>query len=197
LPAGTLAWRIHRASYAATSFNPTAHPSELSGGRFDSLDGSFAYLYLGDSPEAAVAETLCRELPFDGRARLVPRNRLTGLVLSQIQVVDDLPVVLLHGAHLTQVGQDLWLTKSEARDYVLTRRWAVAIRAWAPSAVGFAYRCRHDEDRSAWVLFSDGAADPGASLRAQPSVDVALESSAGHWLVEAVLHAHNAALDLQ
>lgn len=57
-------------------------------------------------------------------------------------------------------GQDLWLTKYEARHYVTTRRWAHAVRAADadPDIDGLTYRPRHNEDTS-----------PGSSPPAPPS----------------------------
>lgn len=64
---------MHSSRRAAHALNPTAQPDELAGGRFDSLDGSCAYLYLADSPEGAIAETICRDLPLQlNTARIVP-----------------------------------------------------------------------------------------------------------------------------
>nr|WP_271212057.1 RES domain-containing protein [Rhodococcus wratislaviensis]GLK38392.1 hypothetical protein GCM10017611_52590 [Rhodococcus wratislaviensis] len=66
----------HRAPHA---LNPTAQPDELAGGRFDSRDVSHAYLYLADSPDGAIAETICRDLPLDPSiARIVPASAVTG-----------------------------------------------------------------------------------------------------------------------
>ena len=39
LAAGTRVWRVHSSRRSALAPNPTAQPDELSGGRFDSLDG--------------------------------------------------------------------------------------------------------------------------------------------------------------
>ena len=109
LEAGTSLSRVH-GEHPADAFNPTPRPSIRSGGRFDSLDGSYAYTYLGRTPGAALAETLCRDLPLDGSAREVPRARTAGRRLSTVEVTRDLPVLVLHGAALTQVGATLELS---------------------------------------------------------------------------------------
>lgn len=195
LAAGQRCYRVHATRNAADTFNATPQPTALSGGRFDSLDGSYAHLYVADTAGGAIAETLCRDLPFDGSPREIPRPLLRGLRLSEVEVAADLDVVLLHGAALNQVGQDLWLTKSEARDYELTRQWAAAIRAWVPDCRGFEYRARHNEDLISWVLFKNSSVTKSAvSVPAVPGLGVDLDSGAGELLVGDVLQAYNATL---
>ncbi|MDI9919002.1 RES family NAD+ phosphorylase, partial [Rhodococcus sp. IEGM 1379] len=130
LAAGTRVWRVHSTRRSTLAPNPTAQPDELSGDRFDSLDGVFAYLYIADSPGGAIAETICRDLPLDPTvARIVPASAVTGRTLTALRVTRTLTVAALHGPRLSAVGQDLWLTKCEARHYVTTRRWVAAIYA--------------------------------------------------------------------
>lgn len=194
LAAGTLLRRVH-SSHPADSFNWTAQPRVLAGGRFDSLDGAFGYTYLGESDAAAIAETLCRDLPLGGPARLVPRSQLTGLRITTVEVARDLPVLVLHGAALAHVGAPLALTKCDADQYLTTRAWAAALRGWLPDVAGFVYRCRHDEDLRAWALFDDGPPSrrAHAALEAQAK-STALDATDGIALVKQVLRQHNAAL---
>lgn len=200
LHAGTVLRRVH-GGYDADAFNPTPQPSRLAGGRFDSLDGAFGYPYLGADDDGAIAETLCRDLPLDGAARIVPRTRLAGRRITSVEVVRDLRVLVLHGAALTQVGAGLWLTKSDAGEYEATRAWAARLLELVPEIDGFEYRCRHDEDRLAWVLFDGPRPEPGrgpcraaGALRARADTR-SLDSGAGLLDVERVLANHNAALE--
>ncbi|WP_414706262.1 RES domain-containing protein [Rhodococcus rhodochrous] len=72
----------HRAAHVP---NPTPQPDQFAGGRFDSLDGSYAYLHLADSPDGAIAETLCRDLPLEpGTARIVPTAAMRGRTLTAL-----------------------------------------------------------------------------------------------------------------
>lgn len=193
LRTGTRLWRVHSVHRAAEAMNPTAHPDATRGGRFDSRDGSYAYLYLGNTQQAALAETLTRDLPLDGGPRLLPHRALVGHRLSEVEVSTGITVVSLHGAALTQLGQDTWLTKSDARDYELTRAWADAIRSWAPKAGGFSYRCRHDEDQIDHVLFTTPAITTHPRLT-PTGTSIELDSPHGHTLVRGILAHYNAAL---
>lgn len=193
LRAGTTLWRVHSSGRHPAAMNATARPTADRGGRFDSTDGSYGYLYLGVDEQAAIAETLCRDLPFGGEPRIVPRVLLHGRVLSALSVEPAVWVVRLHGAGLAQVGQDTWLTKCGPEHYLLTRRWAAAVRTWVGAADGFAYRCRHDEDRLAVVLFSEPGVVTHPSLAATDD-RLELDSPSGRVLVRAVLARHNAAL---
>lgn len=187
LPAGTSVFRIHSTERAPDALNHTAQPSRLSGGHFDSDDGSYGYIYLGDSPATAIAETLCRDLPLTGQARLVPWTRVIRRALTRLTVVRDVSVLALHGPAWTQVGAPLSLTKCGAGEYETTRRWAKALRRWVPQAEGFAYRPRHDEDGLTWVLFVDAleVADEPVPLTQPEALRV----------VRDVLHAHNATFE--
>lgn len=197
LARGTSLRRVHRAGRNADSFNPTPQPSKLRGGRFDSLDGSYAYTYLGDTDAGAIAETVCRDLPFGGAARVVPAKLVQERLITTVDVTRDLPILALHGAHLTQVHAPLDLTKCDASQYEITREWAQRLREWLPAIAGLAYRARHDEDEIAWVLFQDRppTSHPRAAGALHAREDsTPLDSGVGLYLVKQILHAHNATL---
>lgn len=112
-------------------------------------------------------------------------------------MIRDLNILVLHGAALTQVGAGLWLTKSDADRYEATRAWAAWLLAELPEVDGFQYRCRHDEDRFAWLLVDDAASGSGraaGSLRARRDT-VSLDSGAGLVEAQRVLTQHNAAVE--
>lgn len=193
IPVGTSLWRIHSAGRGAADLNPTPRPRPRVGGRYDSVDGSYSYLYLGDSPAAAVAETLCRNLPVDQSPRLIPRAQIAGRVLSELHTTRDVRVVDLTGTGAARINAAVWLTKCDQSGYLHTRRWASAILAANPHADGIGFRPRHDENTLSWML----AADP--SLHAHPAVVpvggvIPLDSADGHYLLGALLTPHNAAL---
>ena len=193
IPAGTQLWRVHSEKYAATQRNPTPAPAVPGGGRFDSLDGSYSYSYFGQQAEGALAEAVFRDLPLDGRPRIIPAAAWRPLLISTLETTRELRLTRCHGAALSGLGQDSWLTRCDPENYVRTRRWAAAIRGWQPRVDGLSYRCRNDEDQLALVLF--GPAGPGLfdsittvgtpqSLVAQPTLD----------LVQHVARMHTAAL---
>ncbi|WP_182346371.1 RES family NAD+ phosphorylase [Tomitella gaofuii] len=192
LDAGATVWRVH-GRYPPCAVNPTPRPAIPGGGRFDSLTGDYAYTYVGDSPDAAIAETLCRDLPVTGSPRLVPRVRITGTHLTRLTVTTPVPVIALHGPHLAAIGQDTWLTASPPSDYVTTREWARALLVAADTAAGLVYRCRHDNDRFAWMLTAAPERETHPALAAADE-HVALDSPAGIALVDTILACYNAAL---
>ncbi len=193
VPADTPVWRIHNANRGAAELNPTPRPRARVGGRFDSLDGSFAYLYLGDSPAAAVAETLCRNLPVDQSPRLIPRAQIRGRVLSELRTTRPVRVVDLTGTGAAQINAGVWLTKCDPSGYLHARRWAAAILAANPGIDGLQYRPRHDENNLAWMLAGSPATRAHPAVAAVGGV-VPLDSADGHYLLGALLTAHNAAL---
>lgn len=189
LASGTRLFRMHSDEFDSLTFNPTVASHPLRGGRFDSDDGAYSYLYAGEDFETVIAEALVRDLPSGPiPPRLIPRVQLARKVLSELVLGQSLQVVSLIGADLGHVGQDAWLTKCAASDYALTRRWAAAIRAWAPKAAGFVWRSYRDEERDAYVLFGDRV--PRGALGHVSSI--AADSGRGLLLVKRVLQAHNA-----
>jgi hypothetical protein len=193
LGVGSRVFRVHREQHSAVAPNPTVPaPSGIGGSRFDSPGGSYAALYFADSPEGAIAETLCRDLPLDGRPRLIPRAALTARRLSSLIVTTGLTLVAAHGAALTHLGQDGWLTSSDPVEYPLTRQWAAAIRRWCPTADGLAYRCRHDNDRIAYMTWSPIPTNlhPGLSVEST----IALTEPDALTEVRRVAQAHNATI---
>ena len=189
---GTVLWRLHRANFDACQFNPTAASDPLKGGRFDSSDGSYAYLYAARTKEVAIAEVFIRDLPADGPARILPRIQLKDRLISAIQIKADLQLVKLHGPSLGQVGQDSWLTKCDSSEYGLTRRWAISIRAWMPAIAGFVWRSKRDENSYAYVFFSDRLPTPTIFRKYGRSVK--LDGRTGLSLMNRVLAKHNVAL---
>lgn len=198
LDRGAVLWRVHHASRAATQLKLDP-PAAVGGGRFDVTDGTSGYLYLNDAPGGAIAETLCRDLPFVPiAARIVRRRRLANLMLTAVTVVEPITLVNLVGADTQHVGQDVWLTSSEPSDYPATRTWAAAIRRWVPTADGLSYLARNNQQHMSYVLYEPAG---GSFTRAQlssrlasHSAGIALDSSPGTVLVKKILEKHNATL---
>jgi hypothetical protein len=163
VPAGTVLFRVHRDTRRPYQFNPTARrpagPEDpVNGGRFDSDDGSYAYLYAAFGEEGSFAECFARDLDYTvAGPRPLPRSRVAGMVVSAVFVQRELEVVETQGAAAQQLGQDDWLTACDESDYPLTRRWARAIRSWAPRADGLEWRSKRDPSQRVLVLWCDPA----------------------------------------
>jgi len=157
LDAGTVVYRIHSASFAATEFNPTAASDPFGGGRFDSSDGSYSYMYAGTSLAGAAAETLLRDMPESdwGTSRVLPYASLPRRQASELQVRRTVRLVNLSGPGALALGQDSWLTSCDSVYYPHTRHWAQRIREWCPRAAGFIWRSRIDNDEFSIVVFGD------------------------------------------
>lgn len=191
LPAGASLYRAHSSAFASTAFNPTKADTPLKGGRFDSNDGSYAYLYAGQDFATAIAAILIRDLPSGpSPPRIIPRVKVRDLRLSELRVARPLQLVSLRGADLGHVGQDAWLTKCSADQYTETRAWAREIRRWVPAAQGMIWRSFRDEDRFAYVLFGDRV---GSGTLIELS-SIAADTGAGLLLVQKVLQRHNVVL---
>lgn len=155
---GTTLTRIHSSSFGAAEFNPTVATHALAGGRFDSTPSDeYAYLYAAEDDAIAVSETMLRDLPIDDcGARMLPEAQLAQLRIARLKATCDLPLVSLRsGRDLAAVGQDAWLTTAPSSEYSSTRRWASAIRGWAPWACGLTWRSHREPDGCAYVLFDD------------------------------------------
>lgn len=183
---------MHSGDFAPTAFNPTPAPTADRGGRFDSLDGDYGYLYAGEDHYVAVAEALLRDVPFpEGGPRQLPFRVVRNRNLSWLETTRDLSLVSLRGADLGHVGQDVWLTKCEAAEYVQTRRWAAAIRRWVPDAAGFVWRSRRDEERLAYVFFDDRTPEGSFVAVGDP---LPIDEGAGLVRVRKALLRHNVVL---
>jgi len=190
LAKGSRIWRIHGSARGALEFD-TRVPDRLRGGRFNSPSGEPGVFYAADTLEGAVAEVLLRDVPLaDEGARAVPLRQILGRAVSVLEVTRELRVVALHGAGAAAVGQGLWLTKSDSADYPLTRQWGRAIRERVADAAGFVWRARHDEDRLAYALYEDGAAD-ALGVR----VSIPIDEGIGLEAVRVALLAHRAVVD--
>jgi hypothetical protein len=155
---GTALSRVHSAQFDVCVFNPTLPDAHWGGGRFDATaDDPYPYLYAAGDDATAVAETLLRDRPTnDHGARLLPHTATHGRRISWLRPTTDLRLVSLRsGRDLAAVAQDTWLVHCPANDYGKTRRWAHAIRLWAPWAQGFIWYSRFEPEGVAYILFGD------------------------------------------
>ncbi|HXN62592.1 MAG TPA: RES family NAD+ phosphorylase [Acidimicrobiales bacterium] len=181
LPAGSVLYRVHQADRAAHEFNLTPRPppppgDPVEGGRFDSIDGSYAYLYAALTEEGAFCESFVRDLDY-ARAgpRPLPWARVSGKVVSTVRTCRDVELVEIQGAAAEQLGQDDWLTRCDEDAYPLTRRWATAVRAWLPPTHrdGLGWQSKRDPEQRVMVLWGEPAGAPTGCQVLEPDDGVA------------------------
>lgn len=182
-------------------FNPTIARSDLQGGRFDATpDDGYAFLYAAGDDKTAVSEVLLRDIPTDDYgARLLPRARLSQLSIGWLRTTLDLAIVSLRsGQDLAAIGQDTWLTASPAVEYAMTRRWASAIRGWAPWGCGLTWRSHREPNGFAYVFFADrcpeGSFEEVADGLPVPPGDRSLAAGPARLHVEGILASYRVAL---
>ena len=141
------------------------------------------------------------DLPLDDYGvRLLPRVRLSQLSISWLRTTLDLELVSLRsGRDLAAVGQDTWLTASPATEYAMTRRWASAIRGWAPWACGLTWRSHREPEGFAYVFFADRCAEEASFEEVTdgplvPPADRSLDGGAAQLYVERILASYRVAL---
>ena len=201
LPTGTRLTRVHSTAFGVTQFNPTLALGDLQGGRFDgSPEDEYAFLYAAENDATAVSEVLLRDLPVDDYgARLLPQARLSQVSIGWLRATVDLELVSLRsGQDLAAVGQDAWLTASPPAEYASTRRWASAIRGWAPRTCGLTWRSHREPEGFAYVFFSDrcpeGCFEEVTDGLPVPPGDQSLHAGAARLYVEGILASYRVAL---
>jgi len=190
MPTGADLYRVFRhQSRGPLDFNSTAAGTSPAHGRFDSIDGSYAYLYVAATPYGALAEALLRTHRGPSRSeRLLPVADLARYSLARLRLETPVTILSLQGADAGHVCQDIWLTTCDAPEYSMTREWAVTMRRWCPAAAGFRWRGRKDIDEISYVLFADRVAAAALTIVGPP---YPLGSGTGLALATAVLERHN------
>lgn len=155
--------RVHGQSRHPIAFNPTPRPAPrhgepVRGGRFDSTDGSYVYLYAGLSHKGAFAESFGRDLDYTKPGpRPLPRFRWEGRAVTVCATTRHLQLVCIQAGGAQQLGQDDWLTRCDEDRYPRCRQWAAAIQKWAPDADGLTWRSKRDPNEQVVVLWGDPA----------------------------------------
>jgi hypothetical protein len=162
--AGTRLYRVHDHRFSPEAMNPTVRDPHFGGARFDSTPNDvYPYLYAAPTQLTALAETLLRDMPFDGNTlRLLPRRAVSGRRLSQVELTVDVRLVsLVSMPDLNAVQQDDWLVDADAPEYPFTRRWGHWLRESTDWAQGFVWMSKRDRPQQAIVLFGDRFPSPG------------------------------------
>lgn len=164
LPQGRTLYRIHANRFAADAFNPGSSPA-VAVARFSFFgDPVVPALYAAETVDAAIGETILRDVPIEGGA--VPLETVEDRVLSQIQVDRPLRLLQLHGNGFRQI-------KARPEDVTLTSpRLYPETVAWGQTAHdagldGIVWMSRHHNSSRAYVLFQEDAvsASPNPTVR--------------------------------
>lgn len=164
MPAGTELYRVHPARYPADAFHPgagTAAPVA----RFSFFGApTVPALYAADSVDAAISETLLRDVPVDGGP--LPLEAVDYRVLSRVVTTRELDLLQLHGNGFRRLGvSPNQVTLTSPRLYPQTVEWGQA--AHAAGLDGVVWMSRHHNSSRAYVLYYPGSvkAHPGALIQ--------------------------------
>jgi hypothetical protein len=172
VPAGSLLWRVTREPEGATTA-PTSTPLFWPGsralgravprraGRFDPCgEHEYGYCYLALDDLTALAETLLRDIVFDGRRRSLPVAEAFRRRLVLLEATRELSLISLVSLEdLAAARQDTWLVHADESEYALTRCWGHWLRECASDADGIVWRSRRNPDGMAVLLFDDRCAN--------------------------------------
>lgn len=150
LAAGTVLWRVHPSGRAGNDFHPGGPDAGHSRFSFFGTPDHVPVLYLGESEECAIAETI---LHGKVRGSAVRPNDYVDRILSQVVVGRELRLASFKGIGLARLGTTAGqLTASSSRYYDQTRLWAEAAHAVAEVDGIVWMSARFNEHRS-FMLF--------------------------------------------
>lgn len=149
LHAGSTLSRVHTNVRGPQAFNP----GPRGGARFSFFgEPPVPVLYAAETDEAAVAETLLREVPVAG-GQLTPDD-YKRTVLSRVTTGRDLRLAAFFGMGLRTLGViATQLTDTPATNYPQTRKWAEA--AHTAGFDGVAWMSKRNNSDQAYMLFGD------------------------------------------
>lgn len=154
---GTRLVRIHRSDLGPLFFGSTG------GNRFDDPARTYGTCYLSTTFEGAFAETCLRAVG----ARFVALTFLEARSFSEIEVVDTLTFVSIHGPGLAQLGATGAVTSGP---HTVVQQWSRAVHDHPTAPDGVACRSNHDNGQLCVALFERASARLGAA-DTQPIMD--------------------------
>lgn len=108
-------------------------------------------VYLGETKEVSIAETLWRQLPLHD-ARL-PLDRVQNRTIGTVRTARELVLVELHDPGLRMIGlRPEQLTQTPASCYSRTRAYGTALLQDHPDVDGFVWMSRHFNSRRSFML---------------------------------------------
>lgn len=164
IAAGATLYRVHPARYPAEAFHPGSGAAKpLARFSFFGQPAIVPALYAADSVEAAIGETLLRDVPLAGGS--LPLENVDYRVLSQVTTTRELTLLRLHGDGFRRIGVAAdQLTTTSPRRYHQTVPWGGA--AYRAGLDGVAWMSRHHDSSGAYVLYRPGdvAAHPAGTV---------------------------------
>jgi RES domain len=149
LAAGTRIHRVYDNRFEATQFNP----GPKGGGRFHFFGNpQVPVLYTAETQEAAVAETLLRNIPVTGG--LLAYGDYKSKVMASLTIRREIRLASFLGTGLRALRVEArQLTDTAGESYPKTRKWAEA--AHRAGYEGLAWMSRRNNSDRAYVFFGD------------------------------------------
>lgn len=177
LDAGSILQRIHSSRFRPNKFNP----GPKGAGRFHFFgDPAVPALYLAETREAALAETLLHDVPVGAPAPL-PRSIYANSVLAGLELKRPVRIAEFFGLSLRAPGVEATqLTDTPMDNYPQTRKWAHAAHATGFDGIG--WMSKRDNSARAYMLFGDRVQED--HLEVVPGSGLAFAAADGfRWLV--------------
>ena len=177
IDAGDVLYRVHHNHYRPNEFNPGPRGA----GRFHFFgDPLVPALYLAETREAALAETLLRNIPVDKPAPL-RRHTYENSVLAGLQIGRQLRIAEFFGLGLRTLGiEATQLTDTPMDNYPQARKWAQAAHAAGYDGIG--WMSKRDNSARSYMLFGDRVQE--SDLEVVPGSGLAFAAADGFsWLV--------------
>jgi hypothetical protein len=145
--------RSHQRHHAPLFFGRTGRS------RFDAPAGEYGVIYVAATIDGAFVETFIRDL----QVYVIADSSLRLRRLTTVKVRRRLRLVDLRGSGLRQIGADarLW-----TGDYLVSRRWALALYQHPAQVDGLYYCSRHDPRQYCAAIFdrAQSALEDGDSV---------------------------------
>ncbi|WP_446743515.1 RES family NAD+ phosphorylase [Silvibacterium acidisoli] len=155
---GRTVFRVHRSIYKADQFNDS-HKGDA---RFSPLMDAgrkavIPTLYAGTTLDCALMESIFHDVPYRAGLKTVSKAKhVEGAICSSLHLTADLQLVDLSSVALHKLGvAPADLTQTEAAYYAASREWALALYEQNPTAQGFIWTSRRDDDAKAILLFGN------------------------------------------
>ena len=157
-------------------------------GRFDHQDGTFGVCYLGDTPEAAFAETLNRLLE-DGK--FLQLSEAKSKILFEFEFTGEADCIDLSGVGLSTVGATLeCFTRTGTSGYADSQEWGRQLMEHPANAAGLHYLGRRAGESCLALFGTPGGSGFGKrrakTLRIRQTGKISLTESQtfADWLEE-------------